>query len=205
MNLLDPRVFLELPRGFGLFKRMVAPESARRVFVDQHVRARPGDRVLDIGCGLGDILELLPPVEYTGFDLSPSYVKRARRLYGDRGRFICASVTEYELGELAGRFDIVIANGVLHHLDDREAHALVDTAHAALAPGGRLVTKDGCYADGQSRASRFLVSLDRGRHVRREDEYLAILRSRFGRVEGRVYHHLLRIPYSNLMVESSAA
>ena len=205
MRLPDPRTILEVPRGFRLFKRVIASEEGRRAWVDRHVRARPGDRVLDIGCGFGDIVEVLPEVDYRGFDQSAAYIARARQLFGDRGRFECDTVGAFSLGELAGTCQLVIANGVLHHLDDDNARALVNTARAALAPGGRLVTKDPCFTGDQSRLSRFLVSLDRGRHVRPQEQYLELLGARFERIEPVVYHHLLRIPYTTLIVESSVA
>ncbi len=54
-------------------------------------------------------------------------------------------------------------------------------ARAALRPGGRLVTADGCYLDGQSRIARLLLKMDRGRHVRTE---AGVRRPRFAVVRG---------------------
>ena len=57
---------------------------------------------------------------------------------------------------------IVLAIGVVHHLDDAEAVKLFQLAHAALKSGGRLVTMDGCYVPKQSRVARHLLA----RHCR---------------------------------------
>ncbi|MGH0033413.1 MAG: class I SAM-dependent methyltransferase [Myxococcota bacterium] len=203
MPSVDPRAILVSPAMFRLFKRLVFPLRGRMRFMQEHVRPREGDRVLDVGCGLGDVLEDLPPVDYHGFDLSRAYVETARRRYGDRGRFVCAAVSELSLGELEGTCDIVLANGLLHHLGDGDARALLRAASAALRPGGRVVTYDPCYVEGQSRMARRLVSKDRGRHVRSAEGYLRLVGEVFPESTHAVYHDLLRIPYTHLVVEGT--
>lgn len=198
---LDPRAALRSPTLFRWFKQSLLPERSDRLYAERHVRAKPGDRVLDIGCGVADVLDRLPAVDYHGFDLSQPYVDAARARYGERGRFTCAAVSELSLGDLAGSCDVVMANGLLHHLDDEDAVRLLRTAHAALKPGGHLVTFDGCYVDGQSPLARWLVSLDRGEHVRRIEEYQCLAESVFPEVESRVYTDLIRLPYTHLVLE----
>jgi SAM-dependent methyltransferase len=97
-----------------------------------------------------------------------------------------------------GGFDIVLATGVLHHLDDEEARELFRTAREALRPGGRLVTLDGCYVDGQSRMARYLLSRDRGKFVRAPEAYVRLARSQFEDVQASVRDDLLRIPYTHV-------
>lgn len=48
-----------------------------RVALANHVR--PTDKVLDLGCGWGRLLDLLPPhASYTGIDLCPDFIAMAR-------------------------------------------------------------------------------------------------------------------------------
>lgn len=194
---------LGVPAVFRAFKRSILTERGNRLYLDEHVRARPGDRVLDIGCGVADVLEELPEVDYHGFDLSQPYIDAARARYGARGRFECAAVSELSLGELEGSCEVVMANGILHHLSDADANRLLRTAAAALKPGGHVVTFDGCYLDGQRRLSRWLVSLDRGEHVRRVDAYLELAREVFPDATSHVYSDLLRIPYDHVILEGT--
>ncbi len=161
---------------------------------------RSGETILDIGCGTGTFLEALPEgVVYTGFDVSGEYVAEARTRFGDRATFVHAAVGEKpELGE--GCFDLVIAVGVLHHLDDPEAVSLFELAARSLKPDGRLVTIDPVYTEDQSRMARWIISRDRGRNVRTQDAYEALIPSGFGRVDPEVVSDLSRIPYTHLVM-----
>ena len=196
------KLLLEKPALYQLFSRLVGAESSRAEFVEKYVRPRAGDAVLDVGCGPADILDHLPEVGYFGFDISPSYIESARRRYGDRGQFFCERVSEARaFAEREGTFDIVLAIGILHHLDDGEARDLFSLARRALRAGGRLVTLDPCYVAGQSAIARYLASRDRGRFVRTEAQYRALAQPAFGEVKSTVRHDLLRMPYTHIILE----
>jgi cyclopropane fatty-acyl-phospholipid synthase-like methyltransferase len=185
---------------YSVFAKAVGAKRGRRLYVDQHIRPRSGFKILDIGCGPGDILEALPLVDYHGFDLSSDYITSARRKYGDRGHFSVHSVNA-DLAKIYADFDLVLATGVLHHLDDSEAKSLFELALAALREGGRLVTLDGCYMAEQSFMARFLLKQDRGQFVRTEEGYLRLARSVFSDVESTLHNDLLRIPYTHIVME----
>jgi SAM-dependent methyltransferase len=197
------RSLLERPAVYSLFRRLVGRDSARSVYAREHLRLAPGQRVLDLGCGPGDILQFLPAVDYVGYDINPAYIERARKRFAGRGKFHCQAVDENLPVE--NPFDVVIAHGVLHHLDDEAARALFRLARRALKPGGRLVTFDGCYAEGQPALARLFLSLDRGRHVRGRNAYEALARSAFEEVRSFVRHDLVRIPYTHLIMECGTA
>lgn len=200
---MDPRSLLSRPQLYSLFRWLVGRDSARSVYAREHLRARPGQRVLDIGCGTGDILQFLPPVDYVGFDISARYIERARRRFGDRGEFHCRAVGS-ELLVAAADYDLVIAHGLLHHLDDEGARMLFHVSRRALKPGGRLVTFDGCLVQEQSTGARLFLYMDRGRHVRRREAYERLARAEFDIVRSFVRHDLIRIPYTHIIMECSA-
>jgi SAM-dependent methyltransferase len=169
-------------------------------YVRDYVRPRAGDRILDIGCGPAVLLQYMQDVDYLGFDPNPDYIRDARRSFGDRGRFECGYLKSLErFGP--GTFDIVMANGVLHHLSDAEASELVSLASQALKPGGRMVTRDGCYEERQSLLARLLLENDRGRHVRTLPAYQRLLSAGFEIRKAEVQRDTLRLPYSLLICE----
>jgi SAM-dependent methyltransferase len=159
---------------------------------------------LDLGCGPGELLEYLPAdVSYLGVDISPEYVERARQRHGSRARFELADATRFEAER--GRFDLVLAFGVLHHLDDNQARAMLAGAARALAPSGRAIAVDPALADGQKRAARMIIRRDRGHHVRDADHYARLAMPSFSRVHAVIRHDLLRIPYTHCILECTAA
>jgi hypothetical protein len=87
-------------------------------------------------------------------------------------------------------------NGLLHHLDNADASALLRVVRPALKPTGVLFTLDGCFRDGQPWIANWLLRQDRGRHVRTEDEYRQLLKGHFGTVETFIREDLTLIPYS---------
>lgn len=200
---MDPRSLLAGARVYSLFRRLVGRDGARSVYAREHLRLQPGQRVLDLGCGTGDILEHLPAVQYVGYDISPRYIERARRRFAQRGEFHCRAVDE-DLALATASYDLAIAHGLLHHLDDDSARRLFRIAKRTLKPGGRLVTFDGCFVEGQSAAARFFLSLDRGGHVRERAAYESLARGEFDRVQSWVRHDLIRIPYTHLVMECTA-
>jgi SAM-dependent methyltransferase len=192
------RRLLALPAAYDGFQALMGAPAARLRWIRECIRPFPRARILDIGCGTAELLSLLPAdADYTGFDMSPAYIEAARRRYGGRGRFLCAKADAFVPED---GFDIAMAFGVLHHLDDAESRKVFAGARKALKPSGRMVTLDGTFTESQSALSRFAVSRDRGRNVRSPEGYASLARDAFAHVEVSVWDDALRIPYHHAIL-----
>lgn len=119
---------------------------------------RPGERVLELGCGAGALARVLVPFlqggAYEGLDVDGDAVGWCRRAYRRHrhARFLRADLydprehpggahvrAEYRLPYGDGEFGLVVAlGGLAHELEDAAARTLSESARV-LAPGGRLV------------------------------------------------------------------
>ena len=127
----------------------------------------------------------------------------ARARFGHRASFRLGPVGAETMSDEA-HYDLVLANGLLHHLDDAQASEFLRLAARSLKPSGRLVTFDGCYTKEQSRVTRMLLDMDRGLHVRSLDAWLELVRPVFPGVQTHLRTDFLRIPYTHLVMECPA-
>ena len=138
-----------MPFLYNLFQGVVGGNALRRRIIQNHARARTGDKVIDIGCGPAQALQSLPDVEYLGLDINPDYIAFARRTYGDKGTFVVGDTRSLRSDTRFKDADIVIAIAVLHHLDDEDAVDCIRFAHGALKMGGRFISLDPCWIPNQ--------------------------------------------------------
>ncbi len=110
---------------------------SRRAFLNQSVmglRAQPGGRLLDVGCGNGQLLTRLRDLgwQVEGVEVDPAAVEQAR-----------AGGLKVHLGSLEAQqypqnhFDVITMSHVIEHVHDPAG--LLRECHRILQPGGRLV------------------------------------------------------------------
>jgi ubiquinone/menaquinone biosynthesis C-methylase UbiE len=187
---------------YDLLQLAVGSNASHRKFVEEHVRPRPGDRILDIGCGPARILRALPEgVDYVGIDESAEYIEAARKTWGHRGQFHRVDARAAELPE--SDFDVALVMGVLHHLDDGGCWQLLRGAARSLKPQGRLVGIEPVRKPGQARVASWLINRDRGAYVRSPDDYADLARPHFGSVTVEVRNDLLRLPYTHAILQAA--
>ena len=193
------RGVLAVPRVYEAWSRLVGGEHGRSTLVREHVRPTPGARVLDLGCGPGELVTHLGEVDYIGVDVSEQYIAKAQHSFGDRAEFRVGDATALD-SDLRG-FDLVLAFGLIHHLGDDAAGRVLAGARQALGPAGRFVGVDPVHAPDAPAAARLIVSWDRGGHVRSGAAYDRLAQHHFDEVRSRERRDLLRIPYAHWVLE----
>ena len=118
---------------------LLAPVS--RILID-HIAAKPGDRVLDVGCGCGGLSialarQVAPNGHVLGIDISAPMLERARSVARPElpVEFVLADATVHSFAPAS--FDLLVSRfGVMFFADPVTSFANLRTA---LKPGGRVV------------------------------------------------------------------
>lgn len=101
----------------------------------------PGERILDLGCGNGELTAKLAAAgaDVVGVDASREMIAAAR----ERG--LNARVENAEALSFKHEFDAVFSNAALHWVHDQDA--MLAGVHRALIPGGRFVAEMGGHGN----------------------------------------------------------
>jgi 2-polyprenyl-3-methyl-5-hydroxy-6-metoxy-1,4-benzoquinol methylase len=154
--------------GMPLFYNAYIQATQRRALAP-YLRVTAGDRVLDVGCGVGRWSHQMAAngADVTGIDLSRSMVAEATRRAAERGLSSRCRFFECDLAELAldERFSRIVIVTVLQHILDegRLREAIARLAHH-LHPGGQLVALEAA-------PTRLETSCDTGVFQARSEQY----------------------------------
>lgn len=113
---------------------------------------KPGERILDVGCGTGHLTAQIAAAGATvvGLDSSAAMIETARAEY-PHIEFIQADATDFSFAE---PFDAVFSNAALHWV--LQAEAAAECMAQALQPGGRFVMECG----GKGNITNILAALN---------------------------------------------
>lgn len=100
---------------------------------------KPGERILDLGCGTGQLTEKIAQsgAKVQGIDSSPAMISQAKENYPQL-QFTVADARHFQINQ---PFDAVFSNAVLHWI--KQPDAVISCIRQALKPGGRFVAEFG--------------------------------------------------------------
>lgn len=116
-------------------------QAAKYRRILQKLSAKPGDHILDIGCGWGGFAEAAAQegIRVTGITLSEKQAHYARdRLYL-AGLNHLTSIELVDYREIAGTFDHVVSIGMFEHVGQQYWPVYFNTIKKRLKPGGRAM------------------------------------------------------------------
>jgi len=158
---------LVLHRAFGydllVWLLSLGRERAYREKTLELAGLKPGESVLDVGCGTGSLAiaarrQVGPRGKVYGIDASPEMIARAHK----KANKSSADVTfENALAERMpfpnATFDVVFITTVLHHLPDKARRQCLHEVRRVLKPAGRLLAVDfgGPVSERRSWVARF--------------------------------------------------
>jgi len=138
---------------------------------------KPGEKVLDVGCGTGDLtLEAKKLAgstgEVHGIDASPNMIEQAQGKVAKSGVDVSFQVGLIENIEFPeNQFDVVLSSLMMHHLPDDLKRAGLAEIYRVLKPGGRLLIVDMQATSGGSLGQRladFMIHIHGG-HTSMQD------------------------------------
>jgi ubiquinone/menaquinone biosynthesis C-methylase UbiE len=136
--------------GYDLLLRVIwrGAERAYRERLIDLARIRPGESVLDVGCGTGTLAlaakrRVGQAGRVVGIDASPAMVARARRKAAKAGADLAFEVAIAEALPFSdAEFDAVLSTTVLHCLPEDARRQSIHEMRRVLKPGGRLLAVD---------------------------------------------------------------
>jgi SAM-dependent methyltransferase len=151
---------LELPIVYRSIQAPFAEAKLAPFF--RRLKGRSVRSVLDVGCGPGTNSAHFAHLDYTGIDINADYIASAQKRH--TGTFVAGDVTDPAVLP-GGRYDCVLMNSLLHHLDDSAVRGLLSRVGRLVAPGGAVHILD-LVQPPHWNAARLLTALDRGRYAR---------------------------------------
>lgn len=138
--------------------------------IKDYIKPVTGMVLLDAPCGTASLHSICMPSIYHGIDLDSDRVAAAisKRLVGNFSVQDASALCFQD-----SMFDVILASGLFHHVDDDLLNRILHEFSRVLKPGGRVVVLDAIWPTSKYNVIGYLARyLDEGKHVRHVTEYI---------------------------------
>lgn len=179
-----------------VMRRQIIPPITRFV---QEAGGAERLRLLDVACGTGRTLHQLarahPALRLYGVDLSPAYIRTARKRLADVAEISLAVENGEALPYADGTFDIVTSVYLFHELPRAHRRNVVRELYRVLKPGGLVVLEDSAQLSESAEIGAALREFPREFHEPYYSDYLgddlAGILAECGFLQGNTESHLV--------------
>lgn len=136
--MLDPWMQYTCGYWSGGAKTLEEAQEAKLELVCRKLDIRPGDRILELGCGWGGFARWAASrhgAEVVAYNISTEQVEWARRKC--EGLAVDIRLSDYR--DAVGEFDKVVSIGMCEHVGPKNYRELMETAHRCLKQGGSFL------------------------------------------------------------------
>lgn len=129
-------------------------------------------KILDIGCGSGEISRFFNDLDYIGIDVNPDYIEFARKIYKNNFEVMNAQKLRFK----KRYFDYVVIIGVLHHIDDKNCNLILNEIKRVIKDTGKIIIIEDVNTQSKiDLLGNIIRKLDVGEHIRTQKEWLELL------------------------------
>ena len=144
----------------------------------QKIGCKPGEKILDFGCGTGIFVKLLGNkglgLSYVGYDVDENLTKYGQWVYPSS---LFASHKEDVVKY--GPYEYILSNCCFHHISDEQLTQELEFISSNLKREGKFVVVDILAQSQESFAHKLFMMLEQGEYIRSYDDYVALLQAKY--------------------------
>ena len=160
--------------------------------IKREINPATGLNLLDAPCGTGTLFDICKPCNYTGIDIDKNRVLKAQDRYAG-GKFLVSDASNLPFPEK--KFDLILAAGLFHHVDDECSIKILSEFSRVLKPTGRIIVFEAIWPLHRYNIVGYLArKMDQGRFVRYCEGYENLFKKYF-HIQVRYFPSRLGLDY----------
>jgi len=141
--------------------------------IKKYFSVTESDKILDLGCGTGELSVFFPAQNYTGIDIDPKNIKYATSHY--KGKFLVADGKDLPFPD--NSFSKILVVGVFHHLSDTDSKEVINEIKRVLKPDGKFLVMEDTKT--KNPITTLMHRLDQGEYIRNKEDWHKLFSNEF--------------------------